>query len=337
METLIMERTSENACKHIVSNCADLKSNESALIISDQSTSVMGDLLEKAALEITPIVTHKTIPAADMHGKEPPSEIAELMKQSDVIFGITKMSMAHTMARYNATSLGSRYLSLPDYTLELLTRPAIFVDYRAITRTSRVIANLMTKGLTARITSSLGTDLRLNLAGRVGNVAPGWCYEKGSLASPPDAEANIPPIEDGTEGILVVDGSIPCRELGLLTSPISLIIHKGKITQITGKNADILESVLNKHNTDATRVAAEFGIGLNPAAELIGSMLEDEGCLGTIHIGFGSNSTIGGKNKVPFHLDMIVRNATVWIDDTKIMENGIMDKRIQLLESEVIV
>ena len=45
-----------------------------------------------------------------------------------------------------------------------------------------------------------------------------------------------------------------------------------------------------------SHVLGEFGIGLNPLAELTGVMLEDEGCLGTIHFGFGSNSNSIGSS-----------------------------------------
>ena len=69
-------------------------------------------------------------------------------------------------------------------------------------------------------------------------------------------------------------------------------------------------------------MVAEFGIGLNPKAELKGSMLEDEGCLGTVHLGIGSNKTIGGMNDVPFHLDHIIRQATIQVDDETLIERG---------------
>ncbi|HOY67834.1 MAG TPA: aminopeptidase, partial [Candidatus Ozemobacteraceae bacterium] len=72
----------------------------------------------------------------------------------------------------------------------------------------------------------------------------------------------------------------------------------------------------------ATRVLAELGVGLNPAARLCGSMLEDEGCRGTVHLGFGSNATIGGRNRVPFHLDMVLRHADLRVDDRPVLENG---------------
>lgn len=317
-----MERTIENGCDQLVYVCADLKKSETALIISDPSTQAIGDKLCAAAARVTCHVQHKIVPIADMHGKEPPADIAAMMKGTDVIFGITKMSMAHTHARYSATSEGARYLSLPDYTPELLKREALFVDFRKITPIADYLANLFTAGKKVKITTSLGTNVTLNITGRTGNSAPGWCYEKGSLSSPPDAEANVPPLETETEGVLIVDGSIPCRELGILSEPIVLQIKNGMAKAIEGKQAHILEEVFNRRNNPAVRVAAEFGIGLNPSAELIGSMLEDEGCLGTIHIGFGSNSTIGGNNKVSFHLDTIVRDASVYVDGQLILENG---------------
>jgi len=83
-----------------------------------------------------------------------------------------------------------------------------------------------------------------------------------------------------------------------------------------------LHNLFNSQESHLKKVLAEFGIGLNPEARLCGSMLEDEGCLGTIHFGFGSNSTIGGKNKVNFHLDLVVKEPTIIVDDQKIMENG---------------
>jgi len=52
-------------------------------------------------------------------------------------------------------------------------------------------------------------------------------------------------------------------------------------------------------------------------------MLTDEGSLGSIHLGFGSNYTVGGKNKVNFHLDFIVKRPDVVIDNKLyLIKNG---------------
>mgnify|MGYP004530696953 CR=1 FL=1 len=68
----------------------------------------------------------------------------------------------------------------------------------------------------------------------------------------------------------------------------------------------------------------EFGIGFNDLATICGNMLIDEGTKGCIHFGMGSNWTIGGANKVAFHLDFVMKDATVFVDDTKIIERGVL-------------
>ena len=263
-----------------------------------------------------------------MHGQEPPKDVADEMVESAVVFGVTKMSMAHSQARFRASQAGMRYLSLPDYSIDVLASPALRADFRALTSFSNRLADLLTAGHEVTLRTELGTDLTCNITGRTANAAPGWCCGPGTLASPPDAETNIAIVEDSSNGTIVVDGSIPCPELGLLQAPLRLTVEKGRVVQVEGRLADVLNHVFDCLGNPATRVIAEFGIGLNPMAKLRGFMLEDEGCLGTAHLGIGSNPTIGGKNDVPFHLDHIVRYVTVDIDGYTIIENGQFIKEI---------
>ena len=82
-----------------------------------------------------------------------------------------------------------------------------------------------------------------------------------------------------------------------------------------------LVSLLEPHGRDA-RTVAEFGIGTNDRAKLTGVILEDEKVMGTIHIAFGDNKSMGGSVRVASHLDGLVKEPTVWFDDRKIMEGG---------------
>ena len=50
-------------------------------------------------------------------------------------------------------------------------------------------------------------------------------------------------------------------------------------------------------------------------------MLCDEGAFGHLHFGFGSNYTVGGKNKINFHVDMIIKEPEVYIDNKLILKN----------------
>ena len=69
-------------------------------------------------------------------------------------------------------------------------------------------------------------------------------------------------------------------------------------------------------------VVAEIGFGLNPAGRLSGRMLEDEGVLGTMHIGIGNNLSYGGTNNTPVHIDLILKEPTCIVDGTYIYKDG---------------
>ncbi len=309
-------------CRTLVRTCADLKPGESALVITDPATSRLGLELERAIRDVTGRVEHVTIPPLDRHGQEPPADVAGKMLRAAVIFGLPRYSLAHSQARLAASQAGARYLSLPDYSFDILAGDALQVDFRALSPTADALANILTAGRTVRVTTARGTDFVAGMAGRAANAAPGWCAAPGTMASPPDAETNIALLETDSAGTLVVDGSIPCPELGLLAEPLTLELSGGRVQAIRGPQATILEQVFARAGSPLARVAAEFGVGLNPRATLTGAMLEDEGCCGTIHIGIGSNATIGGANRVGFHLDHVVREPTVTVDGREIIHAG---------------
>ncbi|MGE3775981.1 MAG: aminopeptidase, partial [Pirellulaceae bacterium] len=310
-----------SGCQAIVRKCARVVPGERVLVVSDHNTACLGERLAREAA-IDAEVDHCVIEPFRMHGEEPPPDIAERMSRAHVIFGITKMSMAHSQARLRATKAGARYLSLPDYSPAVMASRALRTDFDSLIGEANLLADLFTRAELAWVTSPSGTHIRCQLRGRRGNSAPGVCVGPGSLASPPDAESNIAPWESGSDGIIVVDGSIPCRELGLLRSPITLIVKAGRVVDVEGLQADIVTELFDRAGRIETRIVAELGVGLNPLATLCGSMLEDEGCRGSCHFGIGTNCTIGGENTVPFHLDFVFRQASVTLDDVSIMEQG---------------
>ncbi len=312
----------KDGAKTLVNLCAGLKTGERALIITDPQTKAVGLRLESAAQAVSEHVTHVTIELLRMHGQEPPDDVARQMSQSDVIFGLIKMSVAHTQACRTALKTGARYLGLPHYTLDLLSSPSLAADFKALTPTVEYVTEILNKGQILKITSELGTDIKMDIKDRKANSAPGWCSAKGTLSSPPDVESNIAPLEDGSEGVLVIDGSIPCRELGVLNKLLKVVVRNGRIAEVIGEKSEIVTRILDSLNNPLTRVLAEVGFGLNPKAVLRGVMLEDEGCMGTVHFGFGSNMVLGGKNQVPFHLDMVMRSPTVTVDSNKLYDKG---------------
>jgi len=312
----------QNGCMALVRTCADLQAGESALVISDEGNSEIAEAVAQTARQLGGRVRHAVIPPLRFHGQEPPQDVARQMQQSDVIFALTGMSMAHSKARKQASENGARYLSLPDYSMDVLTGEALQADFRALTDEAARLAELLTAARFIGIRSESGTDFSCRVKGRKANPAPGWCWGPCTLASPPDAEVNIAPLEDSSEGVIVVDGSIPCPQIGLLKEPITLKVAGGRVQEISGRGGKVLEELFESVGSPKARVVAELGIGLNPKARLCGSMLEDEGCRGTVHLGMGSNATIGGANDVPFHLDHVLRRVTAAADGVTFMRDG---------------
>ena len=114
---------------------------------------------------------------------------------------------------------------------------------------------------------------------------------------------------------------------------MTLIVENGLVVKVIGEQSNLLNEIFDRLGDPATRVVAEFGIGLNPRAKLCGKMLPDEGSLGTAHVGIGSNITIGGRNNVPFHLDHILKKANISIDDEIIMYNGVLNSHCRSIMS----
>ncbi len=320
-----MNKAQFQAAYHIISHCGSLKRDDVVSIVYDERTTEVASLFKQIADEAATQVHFVEVPPARQHGVEPPAGVARQMADSDLILGLTWMSMAHTRARAEACAKRSRYLSLPEYSLPLLEDPSVTTDFRSRAPVVRHFADAFTSGSRVRVTTALGTDISLKIDGRVGNYCPGFVTKAGDLGSPPDIEANVSPIETASEGIIVVDGSIPCPEIGLLAVPVKLHVRGGKIVDFESDDSVIAQSarsLFERVGTADAYVLAECGVGLNEKARLTGIMLTDEGANGCMHFGFGSNATVGGKNDVPFHLDFCFRRPTLEIDGVPYILDG---------------
>lgn len=315
----------DNNINTILSVCAAISNQDAVLIISDEKTFEIGARFYEIGLKTTANIKHLKEKSSNIPGaSEPSTETAKEMLKSTLIISLLTSSIAHTEARYSASNNGARFLSLPDYSFSLLERDSIDVDYLSIQEKVDHVASLLTETEKVCIETEKGTKLTLVIKNRIGNSCPCIVRKGGDIGSPPDIEANIAIVEDETNGTFVVDGSIACQEIGLLEENVIVEIKNGKIISFESEYSEyskLLNDIFNKHSSMA-KVPAELGFGFNKKAILCGIMLEDEGCFGTIHIGFGSNSTIGGKNKVPFHLDMIIKEPTVYFDNKKVLDKG---------------
>jgi len=165
------------------------------------------------------------------------------------------------------------------------------------------------------ITSALGTDLRLRIAGRP------ICLDRDSI---PGGEVYVAPHEDSAEGTAVIDRAFIA---GKPVERLRLTFARGRVVRVEASDDSgvrAFRQVLSVCNGDKD-VIAEFGMGLNAGAtQLVGDIMLDEKISGSIHIAIGNNTSFGGRNRSNLHLDLVMLRPTVHLDGSPVVADGVL-------------
>jgi len=310
-------KAAERALKDYLGVSAD----ETLLVLTDEKMRDIAMALYETGRDICSEAIYVEMRSREINGQEPPAQIAEMMKNVDVIIAPTSKSLTHTVARRDASRLGVRIGTMPGITPDAMIR-CLGARFNKIIELTEIVGKKMRHLSTIRVTTKKGTDLLMEVKGRRPIESTGVLRNIGESGNIPSGEVYLAPLEKKSNGIVVFDGSF--AQIGLLDEPITIEIKDGYAVNILGgEQADFLRDTLTKIGRDAFAVG-EFGIGTNYKAKLTGNILEDEKVLGTIHIAFGNNLSMGGRISVPSHLDGLVQKPTVYFDDEMIMQNGKM-------------
>ena len=262
----------QQRARTIIETNLALQPGETLLVVTDDPTREVGELFYEAARAMDHRALIMQMPEGSVAGEEPPAPVAAAMKAADVALCPTAKSITHTNARIKAAAAGTRVVTMPGITMDMLRDGAACADYDQVERRTRQLTERLTHAKHARIEKD-GHVLELALTGRDGVASPGVYREPGASGNFPSGEAYIAPLEDGANGTAVIDGSM-------------------------------------------------VGIGTNEAAKLCGIILEDEKLYGTVHIAFGTNTSFGGITKADCHLDGIILNPTLYLDDECVIRKG---------------
>lgn len=308
--------------RKLIEVCANVKKGEKVLIVTDTGRSPrIAEALASAAAAVDGEVAIIITLPGKKPGEEPGAVVAAAMSEADVIFAPTTKTIYHSMAATKATENGARLITLTEITEESLITGGIEADYMFLKPRVDFVEKKFNEGKHAHITAPGGTDLWVDITDRKSVACSGICHNPGVKIGLPDLEVFIAPVENKVNGTLVVDAS--ASSIGLVEQPIKLEIKDGRVISIEGgKEAKKLRSILDSTNNPASYVIAEFALGLNDKAKVIGNIIEDEGVYGTGHFAVGNNVYFGGKNEAPIHLDMVYWKPTVEIDGELIMKDG---------------
>jgi leucyl aminopeptidase (aminopeptidase T) len=293
--------------------------DDAFLVVYNPDLAPIAEALANAARDRATSVRALEFPLTSRNGEEPPADVAAAMSEASAIALVTRYSLSHTNARLAATHNGARVASLPGITEEMFGR-TIPIDYGYLETLGRALAAELTAAEVCRITAAGGTDVELSLRGRKGRSDDGDLRAPGAFGNMPAGEAYIAPFEQEGRGTIVFDGSL--ASWGLLEEPLAVAFDGGRAVSIEGGGAaEWLAETLDAGGANG-RVIAELGIGTNPGATITGLILEDEKVEGTIHLAFGTNTGIGGQNESSVHIDGLVRDPTVELDDRVVMRDG---------------
>jgi leucyl aminopeptidase (aminopeptidase T) len=211
------------------------------------------------------------------------------------------------------------------------------VDYAELKRRCAGIKAVLDRAVSLRVVSPGGTDARFGLRNRLAFSDDGDFSQGGAGGNLPAGETFISP-ENGTAGgVIVFDGSISLYKGDLMIrEPVRCGLEKGFVREISGgEEAEALRETIEMAERNArdmegsgklpagqgelyarnARNIGEIGIGLNPAARITGSMLEDEKAFHTCHFAIGLNYDHDAPALI--HLDGLVRNPTITAFDAE--------------------
>jgi len=242
------------------------------------------------------------------------------------IIAATEYSLVTTLAAKKAIGRGKKFLSLPLSTsnnMSLLEFDFLYMDTKKSRLMSEIIMKYIEHSTTIHVETPAGTDLTFSKKGRKPGFFNG-VVKDGKGFSSASFEVYVPIVEDATEGIMVVDGSL--GYLGKCDQNVRLTIEGGRITDIESNPCgDRLRAFIESYDDPGLFVASEFGIGLNSLAKCRGcSYIEDESAYGTFHVGFGRNLALGGELEANGHYDLVSHRPSIYVDNRQIMDDGII-------------
>lgn len=304
----------EAGAETIVDQCLDVDGDDHVLVLNDSNDQAFVDALMDVLGGEAGLALYKEYDEPENHGDEPPEEVAEAMKDADVVIAPTMKSLSHTDARRGACAAGTRVVTLPTIDREIWNG-ALQADYERVAELSEKVYRMLEDTDEVRIETPSGTELTVEVDFDTFHRDTGLVHEDGAFGNLPAGEADGAALN--ASGVLVVD-NFPVSGEGA-----ELEIEDGEVVAYRGDEGTRLAEGLDE--LECVRNVAELGIGTNPEASLIGNILEDEKVLGTVHIAVGDDSSyVGGDDAVecPVHWDVVCERPTVWFDDEKVMEDG---------------
>ena len=292
----------------------NLTDGDQVLVVGDEDSKTISDSFSTAARQLGCSVEMYFIPEKERPLSELPADLIPLLKGKTAAISVFKALPRELRFRVQwcLEVQKDKSLSLahcPGITEAMMTDGPLNVDYKEMREMAKKLVNQLDNAETVHITTPAGTDIVVGVKGRA------FCNEVEAkpviITNLPCGEIYCGPEETKANGVLVIDGTM--GNFGLPTTPLTMRVKNGCVERFESKDQNMVKEAQEMTNADKeARVIGELGIGINPAAKLVGNMLEDEKAFGTAHIAFGNNEDFpGGQNRSKTHVDFLFLKPTI--------------------------
>ncbi|RBP35452.1 2,5-dihydroxypyridine 5,6-dioxygenase [Eoetvoesiella caeni] len=250
----------------------------------------------------------------------------EALKQADLVVDLVFMLWSEE--QHEIQRAGARVLTCIE-PKGLLAQMFPTEDQR---RRVEFSSGLISQAKTMRITSKAGTDVTYQLGAFPVVEQYGYTDQKGRWDAWPGGFVFTAGAVDGVDGTVVIDaGDIiagPFRSY--VDSKIELTIAGGQITRIDGGvDAEQMKAYLDGFNDPRAYAISHIGWGINENVSWTSMKSnthsygqEARAYYGNVLFATGPNTELGGVNDTPAHMDIPLRNCTLYLDDQAILVDG---------------
>jgi len=332
-----------DAFVEVFSQCGVTSGEVCAILSESQSRAVNVNLAELALDRLGARAFHVVIPSARQSAPVPVRStgasyaigglepVISALSSSSFVVDCTVEGLLHAPELPRLLANGSRILMVSNEHPELLERmkpdPALEGKVKAGVKMLRGASEM-------RVTSEAGTDLTVDVSGAM--VGGGWGFTNrpGTMSHWPGGLCVCFPKANSVNGkVVMAPGDINLTFKRYLENAIELIVEQDYIVAIEGRgvDADLMRSYFSAWGDREAYATSHVGWGMNPAARWDAMAMYDRAQQnGTEQRAFGGNflySTGANEHAKRYtlgHFDLPLRNCTVSLDGTVVVDCGVL-------------
>ncbi len=278
------------------------------------------------------IPDHSTANKAGVIGKTPLAgnrPAIEALKGADMVVDL--LGLLFSAEQLEIQAAGTRILMVSE-PLHVLKQMFPSVDQR---RRVEAGARMMSQARELRVTSAAGTDIRYALQQYPVMTQYGYTDTPGRWDNFPSAFLFTQGNDDDIDGTVVLSpGDILTAFKRYIQTPIRLTVKKGYITAIEGDGVDaaLMRDYMDSFRDPRAYAISHIGWGMHERANwyhmIASPKLQEERIMnalsfyGNVLFSTGPNTELGGTNDTACHLDIPMRNCSLFLDNQQIVDTG---------------